>query len=369
MIWSPKALEVSRIVTEPSSKFMNAMMRDIDTDSGKMPFFVFLLLLGGCPLLASFVVIVIHELGHLLAGWSMGFRFASIRFGIIQIAQPFRVSLYRSGDTGASGLTHMLPTSTTRIRLRRLIFLLAGSAANLLSAYAVILLGAPAFIFTGWFILLSILVGIGNLVPFRSSNFVSDGKRILTLARSHGQVERSTAILKLADDLKNGVAPKDLCSDTIAIAIAVRDDSRETALAHLLAYWHAYYVGTEAEAAHLLETSLQYSNFLSQGLRESIFCDAGIFQANKRKRADLARAWLTDVPEKPEYSRHLLRVEAAILEAQDDFHGALSKIDEVEAAMLKQPDGPQRATSLRLLRQWRSEVEEKATSQPTTAPQ
>jgi len=168
------------------------------------------------------------------------------------------------------------------------------------------------------------------------------------------------AILQLADDLKKGVAPRDLRPNMVALAIAVRDDSPQTALAHLFAYWHAYYAGSEAEAASLLETSLQYSSSLPPVLHESLLCEAGIFQASKRKRTDLARAWLADLPKK---SKHLVRLEGAILETEEDFPGALGKIDEVVAETLNRPDRPSRATSLRLLREWRSEVLEKANAQ------
>ncbi len=50
------------------------------------------------------------------------------------------------------------------------------------------------------------------------------------------------------------------------------------------------------------------------------------------------------------------RAEAAILEAKGDVDGAVGKLTEVEAAILKLPKNAQRDTQLRLLDRWKSDL-------------
>ena len=56
------------------------------------------------------------------------------------------------------------------------------------------------------------------------------------------------------------------------------------------------------------------------------------------------------------HSRFRSRAEAAILEAKADVGGAMVKLAEVEAAILKLPENAQRDTLLRLLQRWKSDL-------------
>ena len=364
MIWSPQTLKLSGVVTEPASKFLDSVMQD--ATSGNAPFLGVLWLLAGCPVVAILAIIVIHELGHLFAGWLVGFRFVVIRFGPIKVTAPFRISLYREGKVGAHGFTGMVPAGMSRVRTRMIVFVLAGSIANLLSAAAVMLLVHANSGFSAWFVLLAVLIGIGNLIPFSRLSTISDGKRLLMLLRNDRSGERWLAITQLSADLRNGAALEDLRPESIALATAVRDESPDTAVAHMLAYSASWYTGTTDETSLLLEICLQYSSCAPPMLREVILCDAGVFQGRKRKRTDLAQAWLADLPEKTHLPGLHQRVQAAILESQDDFHGAIQKLDEVESITLSLPDPRQRVLSLKLLRRWRSELQEKLLASQTS---
>jgi hypothetical protein len=86
------------------------------------------------------LVVTIHELGHLAAGWAVGFRFSRIRI------VPFCLSLEHGKlrarirwEMSAVGYAGMHLRSVCRLRRRMLIFVVAGPAANLLSVPATIL--------------------------------------------------------------------------------------------------------------------------------------------------------------------------------------------------------------------------------------
>jgi hypothetical protein len=110
------------------------------------------------------------------------------------------------------------------------------------------------------------------------------------------------------------------------------------------------------EAAQRLETCLAYSGHATPVLREALMSDAAVFQARRRKRADLADQWLAGIPIKTQHQWFRLRAEAAILEAKGLVDGALEKLAEVEAAILKLPKNALRDTSLQLLQRWKSSL-------------
>ena len=84
--------------------------------------------------------------------------------------------------------------------------------------------------------------------------------------------------------------------------------------------------------------------------------DAAVFQARRRKRADLADQWLAEIPVKTQFQWFRSRAQAAILEANGNIDGAMGKLAEVESAILAIPNSARRETQLRLLRRWRSDL-------------
>jgi len=355
MLWLPGAWKFFTSITDPASKFLD------NVSQGNSPVRIVLGLVCG-PLSVLLPVIVIHELGHAVAGLIAGLRLVSIRFGPILFTSPFHFSITWSRGTGAAGMTLMVPAKTDHVRLRTLIMVAAGPAANLISAFAVLLLVSPLGAFLTCFVLMSVLIGLLNLVPFRNLSMLSDGKRILMLLRSGGQGERWLAILQLATDIRSGVAFENLRPDFMALAISIRDASPDTVTAHALAYTAAMYRNENDEAARSLEICLQYSYLASPALREALISDAGVFQARKRKRADLAEQWLAELPEKTEFPARRARIEAAILEAQGNLDDALAKLAEVETALQALPDPQQRQIALTSLHRWRSEIQTKQTA-------
>lgn len=354
MIWFPGFLTVAERVTRPAKHVIDATLDSISSDWGGLLIPVVLPFL----LLA---VIIVHEVGHLVCGLSVGFHLMSIRFGPVRISPPFRVSIKFEPKTGASGGVSMIPGKSTNLRSRAVVFILGGPVANLLTGFFILFLKAGSPV-ASVFATLSILVGAANLVPFRRLALISDGKRLLTLLKNAEQGERWLAILQLAAELQSGIEPENLSSDFIAKAIAVRDESPDTAAGYVFAYTAAWYKDAPDKAAQLLETCLEYSQFSAPIMREALRCSAAVFQGRKRNRIDLAEQWLSEIPEKTILPGLRLQAESAILEAQGNIEDALKKLDEVETALMTIHDSYQRSVSLRSLRRWRGELLEKQAS-------
>jgi hypothetical protein len=305
---------------------------------------------------ATFSAVAIHELAHALVGVAAGFRFNSLRIGRLQFDRNFRISLYRGRSTGSGGWASLFPVRQDKLILRAIFMLLAGPASNLISVTMLLLLPFSKGMFSALFIYISLFLGLMNLVPFRSRAVISDGGRILMLLQNRQRGERWLAIIKLIEEMRTG-PPEKMTPEFIAKAIAIEDNSPDTVTAHAIAYAAAFWQHKDDEAARLLETCLRHSNLAAPSQRQGLAVDAAVFQARRRKRADLAQEWLAELPARTEYPWLRPRAEAAVLEAQGDFAGARKKLDEVEKLISASPNQAIREMSLPNLRRWKSELQ------------
>jgi hypothetical protein len=312
--------------------------------------------LGVSALAAYYLMVAIHELGHVFAGLCSGFRCRSLRVGPLLFNRPFRLSLYRGPGAVVNGMAELIPVATDKLAWRGVAMVLGGPVANFLSVIVVLLLPFPIAAFSGFFIAFSVANGVSDLFPFESRLGVSDGRRIWMLLRQPERGERWLALLHLGGELNDGVLPEAVSANFLAKAIAIRDDSADTVTAHAIAFSAAFHQQKDSEAAQLLETSLAYSNHATPVVREALMSEAAVFQARRRRRADLADQWLARIPGTTQYPWFRSRAEAAILEAKGDIDGAIKKLTEQEAAILAMPKNSQRDTLLRLLQRWKSDL-------------
>jgi len=144
--------------------------------------------------LCSLVLILVHELGHLAAGLACGlrlnrFRISGLEFertGFLQSKQVGHWRWYWKWFYLWSGwiAMHAKPVALTRTRLRYCVYLLGGVLANFLSAclaWPIAREDSPAGGIAKFFIIGSLLMVVGNLIPFQKLSLESDGKQLLTL--------------------------------------------------------------------------------------------------------------------------------------------------------------------------------------------
>jgi hypothetical protein len=316
-----------------------------------------ILFVGLFSILIGLSVTAIHELGHLIVGVCVGFRCSSMFLGPLQLNAPFRISLNPDLRSWWHGGVTLVPGDPDEFRARAVAMVFAGPAANLLTGCAVLLLPFAKGFFSGLFIVASIGAGVAELLlPLRGATFVFDGRRIWMLLRDGARGERWLALMRLVADARAGVLPESMSAALLAKAIAVRDDSADTVTGHAFAYSAAFHQHKDGEAAERLETCLAHSRHATPAVREALMSDAAVFQARRRKRADLADQWLAAMPAKTPHRWFRSRAEAAILEAKGDIAGALEKLTEVEAAILTFPESAQRESLLRLLERWKTEL-------------
>ncbi|MCD9029068.1 hypothetical protein LDO26_12740 [Luteimonas sp. BDR2-5] len=198
---------------------------------------------GGLALLAGFLVglwphIVIHEAGHALAGLSRGMQ--AVAFGV----GPFRAE--RGGDgrwrwrngggiRGIGGFAALLPRGERGLSTTdQVVFVLGGPLANLLTAAACIgvarlLAGTPLLALALLGVAMgALLLGLANLLPFRTHGWRSDGRGLLDLLRGAPDAALQLRVNQLMAMSMAGVRPRDWPD---ALLPAVDDADRSPLLA------------------------------------------------------------------------------------------------------------------------------------------
>jgi peptidase M50-like protein len=359
LIWFLLVIATALIFTFGPAWSSGRLVRDIGASFGRIfPSHSALSSLLFIPFafLASFVAVAIHETAHAFVGVAAGFRFNSLRIGRLQFDRPFRMSLYKGRRTGSGGWASLFPLKQDKLVWRAIAMLLAGPLSNLLSIAVLMALPYAKGGFSALFIYISALIGIMNLIPFRSRAVYTDGGRILMLLQNRARGERWLAMLKLIEEMRTG-PPEKMTPEFIAKAIAIEDNSPDTVTAHAIAYAAAFWQHKDDEAARLLETCLRHSNLSAPSQRQGLAADAAVFQGRRRRRVDLAEQWLADLPEKVEFAWLRPRAEAAILEARGDLDGARQKLDEVEKLVLANPNEALREISMRNVQRWKAELQ------------
>lgn len=134
-----------------------------------------------------FVSVLVHELGHAWAATLCGWRISCIAVFPLSYHPKTRRLRFWTGFSGDIGGAVVLAAAPIRSRSRVALFVAAGPAANLLFAAVLLLLvGAlhdtsiqNAIASTA---MVSLLLGIGNLLPFRTrGGLSSDGMKLSTV--------------------------------------------------------------------------------------------------------------------------------------------------------------------------------------------
>lgn len=140
---------------------------------------------------------VIHEMGHLLMGWLIGWQVLSIHLGSGDLRKAWRIGpvwvFWQSSAVG--GMVVALPKKVRERRIGGLLYAAGGPAANLLAAWllwpavrdaatwnlSLAWTQGPQFVLTFFFV--NVAMGFTNLLPFRerekNGQLVSDGQLIL----------------------------------------------------------------------------------------------------------------------------------------------------------------------------------------------
>jgi hypothetical protein len=165
-------------------------------------------------LLIAFLTVAIHELGHLLAGWAVGFHFSSVQIGPFVLQKEYGVlRAQMSFDMMTLGHAGMYADRVSKLRRRLLIFIGGGPMANVLTILVVILAGrltlpgpdSPVGTAAGQFAAISLLLAMLSIFP-QSSN---DGGLLEMLLCNPLAARRFMSTSALAAQYNQGTRARD----------------------------------------------------------------------------------------------------------------------------------------------------------------
>jgi len=250
---------------------------------------------------ALFLIILIHELGHLLGALAVGFHFETIRIGSLTLSksmQGLQITVQRMSSF--DGIAAIRIQQLRKLRQKYAVFIAAGPFANFLSGFCVWLyltipLSRSHHTFRQslqWFVGVSIFVGAVNLIPYQRRNgMYSDGARLLAFVNSRMKTRRLLCILALNKQINSGVRFSHLKRTWIAHSCAIPDQSLDT----LQAFWIAYLADNDSDnaekAAQNLERCLERFGNTSQEFQKQLLMEAAIFQAWFRNDEQKATFW------------------------------------------------------------------------------
>jgi len=321
------------------------------------------------PVIAALGAGFTHEMGHLVAGWLLGFKLKQIKIGPVHLGKSARCGEPYCGDVLTLGAAVLEPRVTDQddptLRRRLLLLTLGGPLASLLLAGGL----ETALYFTQPFFVVafslhvgavfSALLAIAACLPDanRYGNF-SDGARLLMLLRNDAKAERWVSNIRCQIALNLGRHPRDWDQLCVICAAAVADDSRDAYIARWLAYLWAAERQDITCATKYLEGALEVLSYSTPKMRDHLFLEAAVFQAWFRDNPSKALFWVYRIRNNKLTRMQKQRLDIALLWAEGRLFDAWEKLGTGYLAELRAlPVSPGRTLVEESAAEWKRQME------------
>ncbi len=247
--------------------------------------------------LSFFIVILLHELGHLAGGMTRGMRFMLLIVGPLRLRRTvsgLKLDWFaRLGTFG--GLAVAMPAPSRNTPREFLPLVIGGPLVSLLLAVLMFALMGPL---EGRWALhaaivgaLSALIFVATAIPMRAGGFLSDGMQVIELLRGGDAVEQRHLLVAVYGESLAGVRPRDRDAALLerGLALTGHEPLRDITL-WLMAYHVALDRRELDQAGRWLDRVADAYEQFPAGFRQALACEAAFFAA--RYRGDLANATL-----------------------------------------------------------------------------
>ncbi len=242
-----------------------------------------------------FVVLLVHELGHVAGGRLAGMRFLMLTVGPLRLQREgarLRLSFANTINLWG-GLAVMLPTTTDGFRRRFATMIAGGPLASLLLAALGGLgaslssgRGAMGFTVLAGF---SAAIFVVTMMPLTAGGFASDGGQLLALRRQDHGADLRAILATIASSSLSGTRPRDYDAHLIATALTLDGPASMRIGVRLIAALHALDGG--ADARPFFEAALPLYADLPIGQRQGYAVWLGWYHAAMLGDAAMARRW------------------------------------------------------------------------------
>jgi len=294
-----------------------------------------LAMLFGLPLIILGMLLV-HELGHVLGGKLVGFRFLLLIVGPLKVTSGqngLRFELNRNLAM-AGGLAACMPDNTHNLNRRLMVMVAGGPLASLLLGLSGVVISQAVSNQSPWDFL-SLLLGLGSLaialvtlIPVTTSGYMTDGSQIRSLLRNDATARQKALILTLQGESLSGVLPRNWDRSLLTEALAGEGEPNSQAIAQMMAYYAALDRGEIDLAGSHLANALLAEVRLAKGFVEAIYLESAYFHGALRKDPITARQFLDKGRHSLAEAHTQLRAEAGVLFAEGDTQAAQSKARE-----------------------------------------
>ncbi|HEY4678762.1 MAG TPA: hypothetical protein VIJ01_16470 [Candidatus Angelobacter sp.] len=321
------------------------------------------------PVIAALSAGFTHEVGHILAGWFLGFRLKQIKIGTLHLGRHAGCSGIYCGDVitlGASILEPRVSDQDDATLRRRLLFLMLGgplASISLAGALeAAVYFANPDFIVAFSLhvgAVFSALLAIAACLPdVNRRGIFSEGARLLMLLRNDTKAERWLSNIRCQIALNQGRHPRDWNQACVGRAAAVSDDSRDAYVARWLAYLWAAERQDITCATKYLESALEVLSYATPKMRDHLFLEAAVFQAWFRDNPSKALFWVYRIRNNKLTRMQKQRLDIALLWAEGRLFDAWEKLGTGYLAELHGlPVSPGRTLAEESAAEWKRQME------------
>lgn len=315
-------------------------------------------------LLVNFLATAVHELGHLLAGWSVGLCFKGVRI------DPFRLRI----DSGKWkfkvrprlfwGFVMMTLDRVRCVRRRLIIVTAGGPVASLFCGVAAIFAGEVIMArsdsawgtFLDFFGAWSLLIGCLSLFPFQARGFANDSMLLRGLLFRKAEARQMVVAYALSSVARTGPFLPDYAARWFRMAAI----STELPGQNYYADWLAYETEQDPDlAAQHLERCLAQSARMDDDARDMLIAEASVFTAWRRGDLEKAETWFMRVKSRD----HLhpiwqARVDIARLCARKRIAEASAELRRALALVRMEPSSAQRQRVETAWVAWSQEIQQ-----------
>lgn len=249
-------------------------------------------------LLLLWIQVIVHEGGHALAGALTGRRIIGAGVGPLRLERGTGGwhARWGGGVRGIGGFAAMVPAEGREESLRdETLFLLGGPMANLVVAACASLVlvsgsfGITATVALGTTAACGALLGIVNLVPFRSAGWRSDGLGLRDLYRDNPDSRIARRLQRVLALSLAGVRPRDWPAEWLEIADGLAPDV--AVAAHALRLSRSMDRGDDVQAGESARFLATAYPGIPDGRRQGIALAVAIYAAQTIRDPALLAAW------------------------------------------------------------------------------